>query len=97
MFNWLRKAWGATKNVLGKVKSGVESGAKLFNKGKEIYGTVKNFASNLPVVGTIAKEMINKAEDSANQYAKQKIGIDFKDINKAVSTAEGVAKYLPRG
>ena len=97
MFNWLRKAWGATKNVLGKVKSGVETGAKLFNKGKEIYGNVKNFASNLPVVGTVASEMIKKAEDSANQYAKQKIGMDFKDINKTVSTAEGVAKYLPRG
>lgn len=97
MFNWLKKAWGATKHVLGRVKSGVESGAKLFNKGKEMYSGIKGFASNLPFVGAVASEMINKAESSANQYAKQKIGLDFKDINKAVSTAEGVAKYLPSG
>jgi hypothetical protein len=95
MFNWLRKAWGATKHILGKVKTGVESGAKIFNKGKQMYTSVKDFASNLPVVGAVAKEMIGKAEGQVNQYAKDKIGVDFKDINKAVSTAEGVAKYLP--
>jgi hypothetical protein len=97
MLSWLKKAYEGTKRVLGKVKSGVESGAKIFNKGKEIYNTAKSFASNLPIVGTVAKEMINKAEGQANDYAKSKIGIDFKDINKAVSTAETAAKYLPRG
>lgn len=97
MFNWLRRAYQATKQVLGKVKSGVESGAKIFNKGKELYGSAKGFVSNLPFVGAAAGEMIKKAEGQANQYAKEKIGIDFKDINKAVSTAEGVAKYLPSG
>jgi len=97
MLSWLKKAFNVGKMVLGRVKSGVETGAKVFNKGKEIYGNVKNFASNLPVVGAVAKEMINKAEGQVNQYAKSKIGIDFKDINKAVSTAEGVAKYLPSG
>jgi hypothetical protein len=97
MLSWLRKAYEGAKRVLGKVKTGVESGARIFNKGKEIYGNVKNFASNLPVIGAVAKEMINKAEGQANEYARSKIGIDFKDINKAVSTAEGVAKYLPSG
>jgi len=97
MWNWLKKAWGATKQVLGKVKSGVESGAKIFNKGKEMYNSAKNFASNLPVVGAVAKELIGKAEDSANKYAKEKTGINFQDVNKAVSTAERVSKYLPSG
>ena len=95
MFQWLRKAYDATKRVLGKVKSGVETGARIFNKGKEFYISAKGFASNLPFIGAVASEMINKAEGQANQYAKSKIGIDFKDIDKAVSTAETVAKYLP--
>jgi hypothetical protein len=83
--------------VLGKVKSGVETGARLFNKAKEGYATVKNFASNLPVVGSAASNAINKFENKANEAVKSRIGVDFKDINKAVSTAETVAKYLPRG
>jgi hypothetical protein len=97
MFQWLRKAFDATKRVLGKVKSGVEGGVKIFNKGKELYSNAKNFASNLPVVGTVAKEAINKFENKANEAVKSRIGVDFKDVNKAVSTAETVAKYLPKG
>lgn len=95
MFQWLRKAYEGAKRVLGKVKSGVETGARVFNRGKELYNSAKGFASNLPFVGAAASEMIKKAEGQANEYAKSRIGIDFKDINKAVSTAEGVAKYLP--
>jgi hypothetical protein len=86
-----------TKRVLGKVKSGVEGGARLFNKGKEMYTNAKNFATNLPVVGTVAGNAINKFENKANEAVKSRIGVDFKDLNKAVSTAETVAKYLPRG
>jgi hypothetical protein len=97
MWNWLSKAWGATKRVLGKVKSGVEYGSKLFNKGKEVYNGAKNFASNLPFVGEVANTLITNAENSANNYAKEKTGINFSDVNKAVSTAEKVAKYLPKG
>jgi hypothetical protein len=97
MFQWLRKAYDMTKRVLGKVKSGVEGGARLFNKGKEMYTNAKNFATNLPVVGTVAGNAINKFENKANEAVKSRIGVDFKDLNKAVSTAETVAKYLPRG
>jgi hypothetical protein len=97
MFNWLRKAWGATKRVLGKVKSGVEGGVRLFNKGKEVYGTAKNFVSNLPVVGSVAKELIGKGEEGLNKYAKEKAGISFEDVNKGVGMADRVSKYLPSG
>jgi hypothetical protein len=97
MLSWLKKAWGVTKHVLGRVKSGVDTGVKMFNRGKQLYTSAKEFATNLPFVGTVAKEMIGKAEGQVNQFAKEKIGLDFKDINKAVSTAEGVAKYLPSG
>jgi hypothetical protein len=97
MFQWLNKAYHTTRKVLGKVKSGVETGVKIFNKGKEIYNHAKNFASNLPVVGKVANEFINKSENQANDYAKRNLGVNFSDVNKAVSTAERVAKYLPSG
>lgn len=97
MFNWIKKAYSGAKRVLGRVKSGVEHGAKIFTKGKEIYSSAKNFASTLPVVGAVAKELIGKAEDYANKEAKQRLGADFGDLNRAVSTAQMAATYLPRG
>ncbi len=97
MFNWLKKAWSTAKQVLGKVKSGVQGGARLFNRGKELYGNAKNFVYNLPVIGTVAKELVGKAEDSLNKYAKEKTGINFQDVNRAVSTAERVSNFLPSG
>ena len=97
MFNWIRKAYGHARHVLGRVKSGVEYGAKLFGRGRELYSSAKNFASNLPVVGQVAKELIGKAEDYANKEAKQRLGADFSDLSKGVATAERVASYLPRG
>ena len=97
MFQWLHKAYQGTKKVLGKVRGGVETGARIFRKGKEIYNAVKNFASNLPVVGSVASEFINKSEKQANEYAKRNLGVNFSDVDKAVTTAERVAKYLPSG
>jgi hypothetical protein len=97
MFQWLKKAFQGTKRGLGKVKSGIEYGAKIYNKAKEVYNAGKNFASNLPVVGTAAGNAIANFENRANEAVKSRIGADFKDLNKAVSTAETVAKYLPSG
>jgi len=97
MFQWLNKAFQVTKRGLGKVKSGVEYGARLYNKAKEAYKAGKNFASNLPVVGSVASEFINKSEKQANEYAKRNLGVNFSDVDKAVTTAERVAKYLPSG
>jgi hypothetical protein len=96
MFNWIKKAYSGAKHVLGRVKSGVESGAKIFNRGKEMYNRAKSFASNLPVVGAVAKELIGKAEDYANKEAKSRLGADFSDLSRGVATAERVAQYLPR-
>ena len=92
---WLRNAFQTIKRVLGKVKSGVQGGARLFNKGKEVYGDVKNIASNLPYIGNVAGEMIKKYEGQANDYAKRNIGVNFGDVDKVVSTADRLAKYLP--
>ena len=93
---WLRQAYKTIKRVLGKVRSGIERGTALFNKGKEMYASAKTFASNLPFVGDTAANLISSLEDDANQYAKQKTGIDFKDINRAVSMAGVASKYLPQ-
>jgi hypothetical protein len=92
---WLKQAYQTIRRVLGKVKSGVETGARIFNKGKAIYGGVKNFASNLPVVGMAASNAIARAEGDANAYAKRNLGVNFGDVDRVVSTAERVAKYLP--
>jgi len=97
MFQWLHKAYQGTKKVLGKVRGGVETGARIFRKGKEIYNAVKNFASNLPVVGTVASNAISNAENQANAYAKRNLGVNFSDVDRAVTTADNLAKYLPRG
>jgi len=92
---WLRQAYKTIKRVLGKVRSGVEKGTALFNKGKEMYASAKAFASNLPFVGDTASDLINRLEVDANQYAKRKIGVDFNDVNRAVSMADVASKYLP--
>jgi hypothetical protein len=83
------------RKVLGKVKSGIDTGAKIFRRGKEIYGSAKNFISNVPVIGTTAVNAIIKAEGQANEYAKKKVGVNFGDVDRAVSTAERVSKFLP--
>jgi len=93
---WL-KAWNSVKRVLGKVKAGVQAGARLFNKGKEMYRTGKNIAVNLPYIGEAASKTINDAETRANKYAKDRIGVDFRDVDRAVSTADRLANYLPSG
>jgi hypothetical protein len=95
MFSWLNKAYEGVKQTLGKVKSGIEGGAKLFDKGKETYSKVKSMVSNIPVVGAIANEMIGKAETQANAYAKKQTGLSLQDIDKGVSTAKKATSYLP--
>jgi hypothetical protein len=84
------RVFGTTKRVLGKVKGGVEGGARLFSKAKDLYKDVKDIASNVPMVG----EMINKAEGQAEDFVKSKVGLRFKDLQKAGSTVRGVIKYL---
>jgi hypothetical protein len=85
------RVFGTTKRVLGKVKGGVEGGARLFSKINEAYRDVKNFASNVPMVG----EMINKAEGKADELVKNKVGLGFNDLKKVGSTVRGVVNYLP--
>ena len=95
MFSWLNKAYEGAKRTLGKVKSGVEGATQLFDKAKASYGQIKSFATNLPVVGGLANEMIGKAENKADTYVKKNTGLSLQDIDKGVSTAKKASSYLP--
>jgi hypothetical protein len=97
MFNWLKRAWARGKQVLGKVKGGLDYGLKLFQKGKDIYSNVKNTVSNLPVVGSVASEMIKKGEEAVSNFAKEKTGYSMSDINKLAGVARTVSNILPTG
>jgi len=91
MLSWLKTAFDNTKQVLGKVKSGVESGAKMFDKGKQAYGQIKSFASNVPMVGKV----LSNLENQANMYAKKTTGLSLQDIDRGVSTAAKGAAQIP--
>ena len=97
MFNWLRKAWGAVKGVMGKIKNGVQYGASLFNKGRNLYNDAKVKAINLPMVGPVASTMIGNAENMLNQKLREKTGYGFQDVARGVGTAERLSNYLPSG
>jgi hypothetical protein len=97
MWNWLKKSWAAGKSVLGKVKGGLDYGLRLFQKGKDAYQNVRNTLTNLPIVGTVAENLINKGESAANQYAKEKTGYNMGDVNKAAGLAKNISNLLPMG
>ena len=80
----------------GDVGQAIAIVLKRHNPECEIVGSdVKNIASNLPYIGNAAGQMINKYEGQANAYAKKNIGVNFGDVDKVVSTADRIAKYLP--
>jgi hypothetical protein len=80
---------------MGKVKRGVQYGASLFNKGRNLYNDVKVKAINLPMVGPVANTMIGNAEDMLDQKVRDKTGYGFRDVARAVGTAERLSNYLP--
>jgi hypothetical protein len=96
MFDWLKKSWARGKQVLGKMRGGVEKGLQIFNKAKDLYRDVKTGVANLPVVGTAAAALITKGEESANKYAKEKTGFNIEDVNRGAAMAERLASVLPK-
>ena len=80
--SWLSKAYDGAKHFIGRVKSGVQTASKLYTRAKDTYNNVKNTASNLPVIGATAAHLFKKGEDYANEKLKNKVGVDFKDIDK---------------
>ena len=95
MFNWLRKGLMMGKKVLGRVKGGLDTGLRLFQKAKDVYGGLKNTASNLPVVGAVASNLIGKGEEALSKYAKEKTGYSMSDVNKLAGMARTVSNLLP--
>jgi len=96
MFDWIKKSWARGKQVLGKMRGGVEKGLQIFNKAKDLYRDVKTGVANMPVVGTAASALIAKGEESANKYAKEKTGFTMQDVNKGAAIAEKLASVLPK-
>ena len=92
---FLGRMFEGAKRFLGKVKSGLGRGLKIFDKVKGGYEGIKNTLSNLPVVGSAAKELISKGETAVSDYAKAKTGIDPAMIGKGISIARKVEAALP--
>jgi len=96
VLSWLSKAFNTGRHIFGKVRSGIESGVRMFNKGKEMYSQVRQKISDLPVVGPAASAVISRMETKADDFAKRKLGIGLSDIDKGVSRIERASQYLPR-
>lgn len=92
---FLGKLFEGAKRFLGKVKGGLGSGLRLFDKMKGKYDNVKNTIANLPVVGTAAAELIGKGETALKDYAQAKTGIDPALVGKGISAARTVERMLP--
>lgn len=92
---WLRKAFAKVAPVLGKVKNAVDTGLKIYDKGRNIYTEAKSTVGGIPLVGNVAADLIKKQEDKANAYVKGKTGVNMSDVNKGVGIAREVSKILP--
>lgn len=91
---WVSKAkekmvlWGK------KVRSGLESGLKLFEKAKAGYGGIKKSVSEIPFVGGAARNALGQLE----QQAIQKIGEYTEGVvtPQNVQLAEGLTRRAIR-
>jgi hypothetical protein len=91
---WVSKAkekmvlWGK------KVRSGLESGLRLFEKAKAGYGQAKKYVADLPLVGGVASRALGELE----RKAIEKIGEVTEGVvtPRNVQMAEGVARKAIR-
>lgn len=81
--------------VAGNVGNVVRGAVRLFDKGKSIYGAAKSTLTDLPIIGSVAQDLINTGEQKLENLAKEKIGIGMSDINKGVETARSLGERLP--
>lgn len=92
---FLGRIFEGTKRFLGKVKTGLGSGLRMFDKMKAKYDSAKSTIANLPVVGTAAAELVNKGEMELKDYAKTKTGIDPAIVGRGINIARKVESILP--
>lgn len=91
---WVSKAkekmvlWGK------KLRSGLESGLRLFDKAKAGYGGIKKFVGDIPLVGGAASQALGRLE----QKAMEKIGESTGGIvtPQNIQRAEGIARFAAR-
>ena len=82
-------------NLWGKkVRSGLESGLKLFEKAKAGYGQAKKSVADLPLIGGVASEALGNLE----QQAIAKIGEYTEGVvtPRNIQLAEGVTRRAIR-
>ena len=88
MFGFLSKLAGIGGKIFSKIKPIVQGGVKLFNKGKDIYSTVKAALPNIPVVGSLAESYLKQGEQKVAEFAKEKLGLTPSGVNRAVEMAD---------
>jgi hypothetical protein len=91
---WVSKAkekmvlWGK------KVRSGLESGLRLFEKAKAGYGQAKKYIADIPVIGGAASRGLGELERKAIEKVGELTGGVVTPQN--VQRAEGVARFAAR-
>jgi len=91
---WLSKAkekmvlWGK------KLRSGLESGLRLFEKAKAGYGGIKKSVSEIPLVGGAASNALGQLEQKVIQKVGESTGGYVTPQN--IQRAEGVARFAAR-
>jgi hypothetical protein len=84
---WFSSAINVAKNIGKTVASGVAKAGKVYDKAKSFYTGAKEAASNLPIVGGVASELIGKGEDYLNKKLMEKSGLSASDIDQKLNEA----------
>lgn len=92
MFGFLGSLIGMGAKLFSKIKPAIQGAVKLFNKGKNVYSAVKSTVSNVPVVGQLASQYIQKGEDRLAQISKDALGFTPSDVGKAVGVADRLTR-----
>jgi ribosomal protein S3 len=84
--------FASTAKAYGKKAIDVAKNAALmYDKAKGIYTNIKDTVSNLPVVGNIASNLINKGENFVNEQLMKRTGMNASDIDQKIHEARTTA------
>jgi len=86
---------GMGSRVAGNVGNVVRGAVRLFDKGKSLYGAAKSTLTDLPIIGSVAQDLINTGEQKLEGLAREKLGVGMSDINRGVETARSIGERLP--
>ncbi len=84
---WFSSAINVAKNIGKSVAKGVSTAGKVYDKAKSFYTGAKEAATNLPIVGGVASELIGKGEEYLNKKLMEKSGLSASDIDQKIHEA----------